>query len=65
MKDEKACFDLTNYYAFQFELLAPEGASGTFTLTQSSPDCSRRIDGNFIKLTDRRGFNLCASSKIL
>lgn len=42
--NQNACFDLTKYAAFQFELEAPVGANGAFTLTQMSADCTHRID---------------------
>jgi len=39
-----ACFDLRPFTAFQFELEAPVGSSAAFTLTQSNPSCTGRID---------------------
>jgi hypothetical protein len=34
---------LTNFYAFQFDLIGPVGSTGSFTLTQMSADCSGRV----------------------
>jgi hypothetical protein len=42
--DQIACFDLTKYSAFQFDLEAPVGAQGAFTLTQTNPACTARVD---------------------
>ena len=44
MQDERACFDLRRYRAFQFEMLAPVGSYALFTLTQMSADCRARVE---------------------
>jgi hypothetical protein len=35
------------YAAFEFELEAPANAEAAFTLTQSNPTCTGRIDGDY------------------
>jgi hypothetical protein len=37
------CFDLRGYDAIQFDLLAPVGSEGLFTLTQMAEDCTTRL----------------------
>ena len=41
--DENACFDLSGYEGFGFDLVAPTGSDMNFTLTQKSPDCTDRL----------------------
>jgi hypothetical protein len=42
--NQLACFDLTRYTAFEFELEAPANAEAAFTLTQSNRQCTARVE---------------------
>ena len=48
----QACFDLSKYSAFQFELTSPAGSDVQFTLTQHASDCTTRLnDSVYLPLT--------------
>ena len=56
--DKYACFDLTPFTAFQFDLKAPVGAEMIFVLTQKAPNCTefptntaRLIDSDYMPLS--------------
>jgi hypothetical protein len=50
--DLEACFDLSRFAAIQFEIEAPQGTSGSFTLTQKSADCAERLtDSSYVPLS--------------
>lgn len=50
--DLNACFDLSGYTAIQFDIVAQQGTTATFTLTQRSADCQKRlIDSQYVSLS--------------
>ncbi|KAJ3302482.1 hypothetical protein HDV03_004905, partial [Kappamyces sp. JEL0829] len=51
--DAKACYNLSPYSAFQFDLKGPAGTNFGITLTQKSANCSTRlVDSVYKNLTD-------------